>query len=247
LAQIVKVLNLFKVYTSLVTCSISECRRQASVTPVQKIHLPNVLHAMSQPNINLSIQSEGRIAIATQALEIGQFQSVRSAATASEVCPKKLERRLKGIHPQCNCKPNSKKLTKLEESVIIEHILNLDSCGFALKYNAVRDMANNLLAEHSDSKVGIKWPENFVQRTPELKAHFNRKYDYQRAKCKDPEIIGSWFQLVQNTKAKYRIQDKDTYNFDKTGFQIGIISTGIVITGSEQYNRPKAIQPGNWE
>jgi hypothetical protein len=26
------------------------------------------------------------------------------------------------------------------------------------------------------------------------------KYDYQRAKCEDPEIINQWFDLVQDTQ-----------------------------------------------
>jgi hypothetical protein len=50
--------------------------------------------------------------------------------------------------------------------------------------------------------------------------------------CKDPEVIQAWFQLVQNMKAKHGILDKDTYNFDETGFMMGMISTGAVVTGS---------------
>jgi hypothetical protein len=56
-----------------------------------------------------------------------------------------------------------------------------------------------------------------------------------------------WFDLVHNTKAKYGITDDDFYNFDETGFQMGVISTGVVVTGSERRNRPNAIQPGNRE
>jgi hypothetical protein len=108
-------------------------------------------------------------------------------------------------------------------------------------------MANYLLTERGAGKVGIKWPSNFVKRTPELKTRFNRKYDYQRAKCEDPEIIQPWFELVRNTKAKYGIPDEDIYNFNETGFQMGVISTGVVVTGSERRNRPRAIQPGNRE
>jgi hypothetical protein len=33
---------------------------------------------------------------------------------------------------------------------------------------------------------------------------------------------------------KYSIQDKDTYNFNKSGFQMGVILTAIVITGFER-------------
>jgi RecB family endonuclease NucS len=61
---------------------------------------------------------------------------------------------------------------------------------------------------------------------------FNRKYNYKRALCEDPRVIQRWFKLVENTKAKYGILDEDTYNFDESGFIIGIILTRVVIIGS---------------
>jgi hypothetical protein len=45
---------------------------------------------------------------------------------------------------------------------------------------------------------------------------------------------------VQNTIAKYSIVDKDIYNFDKTGFQIGVILIAKVITRAER-GRPVLI------
>ena len=48
-------------------------------------------------------------------------------------------------------------------------------------------------------------------------------------------------------KAEYGIVDKDMYNFDETGFQMGVISSGMVVTGSERRGRPLAQQPGNRE
>jgi hypothetical protein len=50
-------------------------------------------------------------------------------------------------------------------------------------------------------------------------------YNRQRALCKDPVLITSWFKLVEQTKAKYSICDKDVYNFDEAGFIIGKITT----------------------
>ena len=76
---------------------------------------------------------------------------------------------------------------------------------------------------------------------------FNHVYDFQRALCKDPELIGAWFQLVLNMCMKYGIQDCDFYNFDKTGFMMGIISPAMVVTHSDQAGRGKAVQPGNRE
>jgi hypothetical protein len=38
-------------------------------------------------------------------------------------------------------------------------------------------------------------------------------------------LIRSWFKLVEQTKLKYGILDKDVYNFDKASFTIGKITT----------------------
>ena len=46
---------------------------------------------------------------------------------------------------------------------------------------------------------------------------------------------------------KYGIVDTDIYNFDETGFMIGVILTAIVVTSLERAGRAKAKQPGNRE
>ncbi|OBS15737.1 hypothetical protein FPOA_13465 [Fusarium poae] len=97
------------------------------------------------------------------------------------------------------------------------------------------------------SPVGKRWAINFINRQPGLKTRFPRRYDYKRAKCEDPTIIRNWFKLVQNTIAKYGIQTNDIWNFDETGFMMGMISTGKVVTSIERRGRPKSVQPGNRE
>jgi hypothetical protein len=108
-------------------------------------------------------------------------------------------------------------------------------------------MADKLLAARGAGQVGQKWPANFVRRTESPTTRFNRAYDKQRALCEDPILIRSWFKLVEQTKAKYGILDKDVYNFNEAGFIIGKITTQLVVTGSERRGWPKAIQPGNRE
>lgn len=76
---------------------------------------------------------------------------------------------------------------------------------------------------------------------------FSRAYDYQRALCEDPEKIKAWFALFRNMKAKYGIQDEDVYNFDKTGFIMGQITSMIIVTGADRSGRRKKVQPGNRE
>jgi hypothetical protein len=40
---------------------------------------------------------------------------------------------------------------------------------------------------------------------------------------------------------------RDMYNFDETGFMMGVVSTGAVVPGSDRRGRPKQVQPGNRE
>lgn len=158
-----------------------------------------------------------------------------------------LRRRMAGVKAQRDCRPNSKKLTEREEEDLTRHLLDLDSRGFGPSLQEVAAMANHLLASRGGGQVGRLWPHNFVQRTPQLKMRFNCKYSYKRALCEDPSIISAWFELVRNTISKYGITEHDIYNFDETGFQMGVIATAKVVTGSERRHRPKAIQPGERE
>jgi hypothetical protein len=48
-------------------------------------------------------------------------------------------------------------------------------------------------------------------------------------------------------KAKYGIADEDMYNFNKSGFLMGKISSQLIITGSEKPGKRKKLQPGDRE
>jgi hypothetical protein len=191
--------------------------------------------------------NEARILLALQALQNDQNLSLRRASGIYKVPFETLRRRQNGIQSRRDSGPNSRRLSDLEEQTIVQFILDLDSRGKPSRIRFVEEMANSLLADRDASPVGKRWAHNFIKRQPELKTRIFRRYDYQRAKCEDPTIIRGWFRLVQNTIAKYSIQPGDTWNFDETGFMMGLIQSGMVVTGSERQGRPKSVQPGNRE
>jgi hypothetical protein len=58
-------------------------------------------------------------------------------------------------------------------------------------------------------------------------------------------MIGIWFKLVENTKAKYSVHDNNMHNFDESGFHMGVIGTMKAVTGAKRHARPELILPGN--
>jgi hypothetical protein len=86
-----------------------------------------------------------------------------------------------------------------------------------------------LLVVRGGGQIGEKWASNIVRRRPELKSRLTRQRERQRVLCSDPAVISPWFDLVQNTKRKYGILDEDTYNFDETGFTMGVAGSVKVV------------------
>jgi hypothetical protein len=125
------------------------------------------------PNTTRLRYNEADMLLAISAIQRGQIHSVKQAAATFNVPQSTLATRLAGTPARHDCEPNSKKLTKLEEEVIVRHILNLNSRGFPLSLHGVRAMANKLLAERGAKLVGKRWPQNFVERTETLATGFN--------------------------------------------------------------------------
>jgi hypothetical protein len=138
-------------------------------------------------------------------------------------------------------------MTELEEEVIVQYIIDLDIRGFGPRLASVEDIVNNILETRGGKRVRKLWAYRFVRRHQELKTCFNRVYDFQRALCEDHELIRGWFRLFQNIRTKYSVVDADIYNFDETGFMIGVICPGMVVTCADRRGRSKVIQPGNRE
>ena len=199
------------------------------------------------PKIMDSPIKENQMNLAIEAIRKTPELSIRAVAKTYMVPHSTLSSRLKGIIAQCDTTPPCRKLTDLEESTIIQYALDLDARSFPPRLGAVEDMANRLLADRDAPPVGPRWAANFVKRHKELSTRFTRRYDYQRAQCDDPDVINAWFQLVRNTIAKYGIEETDIYNFDETGFMMGMISTAMVVTSWERRGKPRLAQPGNRE
>jgi hypothetical protein len=204
---------------------------------------------MAPPHTSESIQKEGRVLLAVHSFRKGQISSRRAAASTYNAPPTTVGRRLKGIPPKRGSKAKNRKLLQCEEEVLVKWIYSMERRGFPPHIIDVRRMAQTLLAQrgsNASTTVGKHWVYKFLRQHPDLDARLARMRDSQRAKNEDPKIINEWFQRVQKTRQEYGITDDDTYNFDETGFAMGMAISGsskVVTTAS--VGRATVIQPGN--
>ncbi|EED17233.1 conserved hypothetical protein [Talaromyces stipitatus ATCC 10500] len=183
---------------------------------------------------------EGRLSLAIDALNNEKITKLRDAARTFDVSLTTLRRRLKGSVPAHNAGITRRKMTPTEEAVLRGWVFSLERRGVPPRQHMLHEMANILLAQRDPTKI----PE---KRQPDLKAKFARRLSYSRALCEDPVVIGGFFEEIKQLKEEYGIADEDIYNFDETGFAMGISSTAKVICSSDRSGKPSLIQPGNRE
>jgi hypothetical protein len=200
-----------------------------------------------------SIQTsrEGRLSLAMASYRNNPKQSVRALAVAYDVPESTLRTRLRGTQPRSETASVNRKLSATEEQSLIQWILELDRRGFPPHIIDVRRMADTLLAARGQNPppqpVGKNWASRFIQSQPELRTKWTRKFSSQRALSEDPIAITAWFKLVEETRQTYGVLDQDIYNFDETGFMMGVAATSKVVTSSERVGRAVVVQPGNRE
>ena len=100
------------------------------------------------------LYTEADINLALSDIALKQFQSVRSAAAMYNIPESTLRARCAGRCNWRDSEPNSKRMTKLEEEVIVKHILDESLRGLATLKEIVWDMVNKLLVERGGAPVG---------------------------------------------------------------------------------------------
>jgi hypothetical protein len=211
---------------------------------------PTTMPPIRTESFQKSANKEGKILLALDDIKNGRIKSIRAAAKLYEIPRSTLQTRACGVVSIAERRNPNHKLTQLEEDSLVEWVISMDSRGAAPRPATVAEMANILLAargSYPPPTVGKNWPSTFINRREEIRTRFSRRYDYQRTLNEDPKVIKEWFLTVQRAIDKNGIQPEDIYNFDETGFSMGLISSQKVVTRAEYYGRRSILQPGNRE
>ena len=196
----------------------------------------------------MPLSQENRMQMAISAYKNKKIKSILKAAEIFGVSEATLRRRLKGNKSRAETRASGHKLTALEEEVLVKSLLDADKRGFSIRPEYLRGMAQILLRDRtqdSTAALGVNWAYSFTKRRPELRTRYNRRITYQRAKQEDPKVIRQWFETVHKAIEEHGIHEDDIWNFDETGFAMGLCTASKVITAVECSERPHTVIQGN--
>jgi hypothetical protein len=196
------------------------------------------------------VEQEGRILLAILSLQKKEIPTIRRAATVFGVPYSTLYDRINGCKYRTEKRANGHKMTPNEEESLLQWIFSMDQRGCPPRPAHVHEMANILLAQRNPTSpptIGKNWVTKFIKRQPEIKSRYSRRYNYERAKCEDPKVIQEWFHQLSEIISQHGILEEDIFNFDETGFAMGLIATTKVVTRSNMPGKPHLLQPGNRE
>ena len=179
---------------------------------------------------------ESRIQVALHHIEGLNKPNIKACARTYNVPYQRLLARYKGRPSLSERRPNGRKLDEAQESALCRYIDYLDSIYIPPSRQDIAATANEILtAGHVDPSspaptIGGHWLNRFMKRHPEYHIRRQRAMDIERKKCLDKDTAREFFAKYQEVITSHGIPPEDIWNFDETGFNIGVGRDRWIIT-----------------
>jgi hypothetical protein len=153
----------------------------------------------------------------------------------------RLHGRFYGTPAKSDLIPGNRRFLDIEEKAICRYLDRLDKLGLPAQRELLRGAADYILLANwtpasTDEKppsVGQHWVRRFLKRHPEYTLKRQKVLDLERKRAESYENLQNWFQLLQSVIASFGIDSDDIWNFDETGFRIGVGRDQLVISNPE--------------
>ena len=147
----------------------------------------------------------------------------------------RLRGRLQGHHSRQDCQGANRKLSDDQELAVCQYLHHLDTIGTSPRLQMVTSCANAILAYgHTDQGptplVGDHWAPRCLDRHPEYPVRKQQTIDSDRKNAHQPHNIRILFNKYKSVCEEYDIEPGDQYDFDETGFRIGVGRDQWIIT-----------------
>ncbi len=179
---------------------------------------------------------EVRLLEALNTLYTQTLPNVTQAARDFNVPYQRLLARFYGVQSKQDRPASGRKLTDVEELAVCQYLNQLDKMGTSARLSMLVGCANSILrAREADSTtqpptISAAWSKRFLRRHPEYKMKKQQSLEIARKNSHDPEHILWWFAQYSKVRLENGIADEDVWNFDETGFRIGVGKSQWIIT-----------------
>jgi hypothetical protein len=193
---------------------------------------------------------EKRVEAAVAALKTQKKPNFKATAARFGVSRYRLSNRFKGIPSRSTRIPSNLKLTPPQEAALCRYLDLLDQMGAYPRPRMIVNCVNSILkASHADPNtepetVSEKWFPRWISRHPEYKKKRAKAAELERKRAEDREAAEDWFRRLGSLIRRYGIVDEDIWNFDETGFRIGIGRDNWIVMREKKHSN-KAYIPVN--
>lgn len=195
---------------------------------------------------------------AVDGIRSGLYRSSYHAANELDVKPSTVQFRMKGRKSRSESHEDQQPLSRIEELELVRWITQLTKCGYPPRHGIFKAMAEALrqrrvaqINEHGIELVnyqplGADWYKGFRNRHPQIETAISSAIEMNRMKDTSLEVLQHWFNSFQLTVEFHKIELKNVYNMDESGFSIGQIEASRVLINKELRIRYQA-SPGRQE
>jgi len=176
------------------------------------------------------------------------YPNIAEIARNYEIPVSRLRARLQGSQSRLKRPRANHKLTDDQELAVCQYLDRLDTIDTSARLQMVTGCANAILqyahcGQGPAPVVSDHWAPRFLNRHSEYFIRKQVSLDVNRKNVHQPESIRAWFQKYYDICEQYNIHQGDKYNFDETGFCIGIGRDQWIITRDPQDNPILAAPP----
>lgn len=161
--------------------------------------------------------------------ELTKYKNLNIATVACQfnVPAKRLINWWRGHKSKIECGGHNKALFKAQGSALCQYLDNLDERWPKTRYKQLEQAANSLLKKgYIGSEklpiVGAHWTARFLQRHPQYVLQKQKPLVIKRKNVHKLETFQTHFEDYCSVKVEKGIHNEDTYNFDDTGFRVGV-------------------------
>jgi|SRR5882757_3329106 len=160
-----------------------------------------------------------------EALASNEVLSVREAARRFNVPKTSLQERINGRRSILESNAERSWLDDTESKVIVDELIRSAAQGFPDTKHHLRRRVNAVIQDKLGDPsfhVGEKWVDRWLEKWGKwLSTYWSTSLYTVRAKALNPEVIEDYFQKVQETISKYKIDPDCLWTMDESSFIFG--------------------------